>query len=106
MLIINLQTVDPMLIPLYFAGSDFDPFPFHSVLSREFPQESGKSRLDQRFEVILCITSSKTVYACIYVVIWLFIYIYIYIYIYLYIYIFSYICIHIYANLPVNYMYI
>jgi len=54
-LMINLQTVDPILIPRYFDGSLFDPFPFQSVFKSEFPQAFGRSRLFHKLRVILCI---------------------------------------------------
>ena len=54
-LMISLHTVDLMLSPLYLLVSDFDPFPFQSVLSLELPQTAGISRFDHRLFAILSI---------------------------------------------------
>ena len=43
-LIMSLQTVEPILIPLYFEGSDLDPLFFHKVFSLELPHASGMSK--------------------------------------------------------------
>ena len=63
MLMINLHTVDPMLIPRYLVGSDFGPFPFQSVFSFEFPHAVGRSEFDQRFSASLCMTWSMIGYS-------------------------------------------